>query len=113
VCGPRVFCPSGIPSFLARCRVREHPRTRHLGPGTGTGSVGDRVGEGACRAYEASVAHGALAALTPARLACRMHATAHQEVQALPTTSPTDPVRTPLPRTFLGASRALAYTIAY
>ena len=37
-CGPRVFCPSGIPSFLARRRVR--------GP-AGTGSVGDSVGEGA------------------------------------------------------------------
>ena len=32
VCGPRVFCPSKIPSFLARWRVR--------GP-AGTGSVGD------------------------------------------------------------------------
>jgi len=98
------------------CFAHLESRAFWLGAGsesTGTGSVGDRVGEGACRASEASVAHGALAALTPARLACRMHATAHQEVQALPTTSPTDPVRTPLPRTFLGASRALAYTIAY
>ena len=38
VCGPRVFCASKIPSFLARWRAR--------GP-AGTGSVGDSVGEGA------------------------------------------------------------------
>ena len=38
VCSPRVFCPSKIPSFLARWRVR--------GP-AGTGSVGDSdSGEG-------------------------------------------------------------------
>jgi len=40
VCGPGVFCASKIPSFLARWRVR--------GPaGTGSGSVGRGVGEGA------------------------------------------------------------------
>ena len=41
---PRVFCPSKIPSFLARWRVRRRPAVR--GP-AGTGSVGDGVGEGA------------------------------------------------------------------
>jgi len=55
VCDPRVFCPSKIPSFLARWRVRGRPAVR--GP-AGTGSVGDGVGEGAKR--DASV-------LVPAR----------------------------------------------